>query len=147
MAEDLRPRVLVADDGEENRYVLSRVLGAAGYDCVETGIGRGALEIAQTLPDVMILDVNLPDISGYEVCRRIKHDLRTAFISLLQISASFISSEDRVRALEAGVDGYLTRPIDRRRGFRAARKVVYGYGAIAITGELRVSLFSLFTAR
>jgi signal transduction histidine kinase len=113
MVEDLRPRVLVADDREENRYVLSRVLGAAGYDCIETGIGRGALEIAQTLPDVMILDVNLPDISGYEVCRRIKRDMRTASISVLQISASFISSEDRVRALEAGADGYLTHPIDR----------------------------------
>ncbi len=113
MAENLRPRVLVADDREENRYVLSRILGAAGYECVETGIGRGALEMAQTLPDVMILDVNLPDISGYEVCRRIKHDLRTSSISVLQISASFTSSEDRVRALEAGADGYLTHPIDR----------------------------------
>ena len=113
MAEDLRPRVLIADDREENRYVLSRVLGAAGFDCVETGIGRGALEIAQTLPDLIILDVNLPDISGYEVCRRIKNDPRTASISVLQISASFISSDDRVRALEGGADGYLTHPIDR----------------------------------
>ncbi len=113
MPESLRPRVLIADDREENRYVLSRVLESAGFDCTQTGTGLGALEGAQTIPDLIILDVRLPDISGYEVCRRIKGDPRTASISVLQISASFVSSDDRVRALEAGADGYLTHPIDR----------------------------------
>ena len=113
MPEVLRPRVLIADDREENRYVLMRVLDGAGFDCTETGSGYGALEVAQTLPDVVVLDVRLPDISGYEVCRRIKHDPRTASVSVLQISASFVSNDDRVRALEAGADGYLTHPIDR----------------------------------
>jgi two-component system, NtrC family, sensor kinase len=113
MPDRCPPRILIADDREENRYVLCRVLSGAGYDCVEADTGARALEIAQTLPDVIILDVRLPDISGYEVCHRIKQDPRTASISILQISASFISSEDRVRALEAGADGYLTHPIDR----------------------------------
>jgi two-component system NtrC family sensor kinase len=113
MPEISRPRVLVADDREENRYVLSRVLAGAGYDCAQASTGYAALEVARTLPDVIILDVNLPDISGYEVCRRLKHDPQTASISVLQISASFVSSDDRVRALEAGADGYLTHPIDR----------------------------------
>lgn len=113
MAELLRPRVLIADDREENRYVLSRVLAGAGFDCTQTGTGIGALESAQTIPDVVILDVRLPDMSGYEVCRRIKGNPHTASVSVLQISASFISSDDRVRALEAGADGYLTHPIDR----------------------------------
>ncbi|WP_348261847.1 response regulator [Telmatobacter sp. DSM 110680] len=113
MPESLRPRVLIADDREENRYVLARVLDSAGFDCTQTGTGLGALEAAQTIPDIIILDVRLPDISGYEVCRRIKSDPRTASVSVLQISASFTSSDDRVRALEAGADGYLTHPIDR----------------------------------
>ena len=113
MPEVLRPRVLIADDREENRYVLTRVLDTAGFECVEAATGNGALEAAQTLPDVIILDVRLPDMSGYEVCRRIKGDPRTASISVLQISASFVSNDDRVRALEAGADGYLTHPIDR----------------------------------
>jgi two-component system NtrC family sensor kinase len=113
MPERPRPRVLIADDREQNRYVLSRILEGAGFDCTQTGTGIGALEVAETMPDVIILDVRLPDISGYEVCRRIKGSPRTASISVLQISASFVSGDDRVRALEAGADGYLTHPIER----------------------------------
>jgi len=104
--------VLIADDREENRYVLCRVLEAAGYDCATASTGRGVLEIVSTLPDVVILDVHLPDVSGFDVCRQIKGDPRTSAISVLQISASFIASADKVRALEAGADGYLTHPID-----------------------------------
>jgi len=112
-AEGIRPRVLIADDREENRYILQRVLDATGYDCATTSTGHGVLEIALTLPDIIILDVHLPDVSGLEVCRQIKADPRTAAISVLQISASFIASEDKVRSLDAGADGYLTHPIDR----------------------------------
>lgn len=113
MTSSQRPRILIADDREENRYVLARVLTSAGYDCIETGTGAGALEIAKTLPDVIILDVRLPDISGYEVCQQLKADPQTSSISVLQISASFVSGDDRARALDAGADGYLTHPIDR----------------------------------
>lgn len=70
------PRILVADDREENRYVLCRILSQAGYDCTEAGTGSIALELAHSLPDLLILDVGLPDLSGYEVCRRIKHGKR-----------------------------------------------------------------------
>src|SRR3954470_322074 len=109
---EVRPRILIVDDREENRYVLCRILRQAGYDCTEISSGGEALNAAQALPDLMILDVRLPDMSGYEVSRQIKQDPRTAPISILQISASFVSGEDRARALEAGADGYLTHPID-----------------------------------
>ena len=113
MPETRRARVLIADDREENRYVLRRMLEGSGFDCTEVSSGHSALQVAATLPDLIILDVRLPDISGFEVCRQIKRDPRTASISVLQISASFVSSDDRVRALEGGADGYLTHPIDR----------------------------------
>lgn len=113
MPEQATPRILIADDREENRYVLTRVLEGAGYICARASTGASALELARSLPDIMILDVSLPDISGYEVCQRIKQDPALASISVLQISASFVSADDRVRALEAGADGYLTHPIDR----------------------------------
>ena len=112
MRETRPQRILIADDREENRYVLNRVLSRAGYECVEASSGSRALEVAQTLPNIIILDVRLPDMSGYEVCRRIKEDPQTAAIPVLQISASFVSTEDRARALETGADGYLTHPID-----------------------------------
>ena len=109
---DARPRILIVDDREENRYVMCRVLRQSGYDCAEISKGGEALKAARELPDLMILDVQLPDMSGYEVCRRIKHDPVTSHVSILQISASFTSSEDRAKALEAGADGYLTHPIE-----------------------------------
>jgi two-component system NtrC family sensor kinase len=113
MSENLRPRILIVDDREQNRYVLCRALEAAGFGCTQASTGFEALEIARTLPDLIILDVHLPDISGYEVCQRIKKDPQTSSVSILQISASFTSSEDRVRALDGGADAYLTHPVDR----------------------------------
>jgi two-component system, NtrC family, sensor kinase len=113
MLRDKSPRVLIADDREENRYVLARVLSAANFECEEAGTGVVALEMAEAQPDIIILDVRLPDLSGFEVCQRLKSNPRTSSIPVLQISASFVSVEDRVRALEGGADGYLTHPIDR----------------------------------
>lgn len=106
-------RILIADDHIENRYVVRRVLEGSGYTCVESDTGLKTLEIAKTLPDLIILDVRLPDISGIEVCRKLKADLLTRSIAVMQISASFVAPEDRVQALDAGADGYLTHPIDR----------------------------------
>ena len=89
------------------------MLESSGYSCVEADTGLKALEIAQTLPDLIILDVCLPDLSGIEVCRRLKADVHTRSVAVMQISASFVAPEDRAHALEAGADGYLTHPIDR----------------------------------
>lgn len=106
------PRILIVDDREQNRYVLCRVLRQASYECAEAGSGAQALALVETLPDVVILDVNLPDMSGFEITRRIKSDPRTSQIAVLQISASMVASENKARALEAGADGYLVHPID-----------------------------------
>lgn len=107
-----QPRILIVDDREQNRYVICRVLRQASYECVEASRGSDALVQAATLPDVIILDVNLPDMSGLDVCRQIKSNPVTSQISILQISASMVSSENKTRALEAGADGYLIHPID-----------------------------------
>ena len=106
------PRVLLVDDNEQTRYVLSRILVRAGMRVDQCGTGREALERVRELPDLVILDVKLPDISGYQVCRQIKGNPFTAGVTVLQISASFVSNESKVEALEGGADGYLTHPID-----------------------------------
>ena len=113
MPEKSPERILIVDDREENRYVLSRILSNEGYDCQQADRGALALQLAQTAPDLIILDVQLPDMSGYDVCRQLKANPHTAFIMVLQVSASFVSNDDRVRALDAGADGYITHPIDR----------------------------------
>ena len=105
-------RVLLVDDTEQNRYVLSRILARAGLEVEQCTTGKEALERVKSCPDLVILDVKLPDLSGYEVCRRIKTDPVTRFVPVLQISASFVSNESKVQALEGGADGYLTHPID-----------------------------------
>lgn len=106
------PRILLVDDSEQNRYVLGRILRHAGLEVEEAATGMEGLVLAQRSPDLIIVDVKLPDISGYEVCRRLKLDPDRAYIPVLQISATFVSNESKVMALEGGADGYLTHPVD-----------------------------------
>jgi CheY-like chemotaxis protein len=75
MPEKLK-HILIVDDHEENRYVLSRIVRAAGYDCAEVASGNQALELALNQPDLIILDVRLPDMSGFDVCQKLKQTFR-----------------------------------------------------------------------
>jgi two-component system, NtrC family, sensor kinase len=113
MPETLTGRILIVDDRADSRYVLTRILQSEGYKCEQADGGMQALEIAQTNPDLIILDVRLPDISGIDVCRRLKAESATSSIMVLQMSASFVSNDARVEALDAGADAYMTHPIDR----------------------------------
>ena len=105
-------RILLVDDNPQNRYVLSRILTRPGMNVEQAATGKEALEKVRELPDLVILDVKLPDMSGYQVCREIKNSPLTGGVTVLQISASFVSNESKVEALEGGADGYLTHPID-----------------------------------
>jgi PAS domain S-box-containing protein len=104
--------VLIVDDRPANRYTAGRALERAGFEVLEADSGQQALELSKKLPSVIIMDVKLPDILGYEVCRRIKANSQTRHIPVLQLSASFVSNESKLYALESGADAYLVRPID-----------------------------------
>lgn len=106
------PRVLVVDDTEGNRYAASRTLQRAGLDVIEATTGIEGLRLARTGVDLVVLDVNLPDMSGYDVLRRLKSAVETSRIPVLHLSASHVANADRVYGLEAGADGYLTHPFD-----------------------------------
>jgi PAS domain S-box-containing protein len=102
--------VLNVDDNEVGRYTKSRILRHAGYEVLEGATGNAALELAsQRKPDLILLDVKLPDIDGLEVCKLIKKSYPD--ILVLQISASRVTEGDRVRGLEGGADAYLTQPL------------------------------------
>ncbi len=105
--------ILNVDDNESGRYARSRLLAKAGYTVQDAGTGTEALKLLFSVrPTLAILDVNLPDISGLEVCRRIKTDPLTARTPVLQLSASAITPADRVGGLDNGADTYLTEPVD-----------------------------------
>ena len=106
------PRILHVDDDDANRYAVTRSLVKAGYEVAEAATGGEALSAVEALPDLVILDVRLPDIDGYEVCRRIKANLATALIPVLHLSANYTSVADRAHGLNGGADAYLVRPVE-----------------------------------
>ncbi|MBG1240887.1 hybrid sensor histidine kinase/response regulator [Nostoc sp. NZL] len=109
------PRIIIlhVDDNEANRYIVTRILQNAGFTVVEAATGAAGLKAAaEHQPTLVILDVKLPDISGFEVCRQIKANPETAFIPVLHLSASFIQSQDKAEGLDSGADAYLVQPVE-----------------------------------
>jgi len=100
---------LLVDDDEGKRYSIAKILQRARFRTREARTGAEALQLIRELkPELVILDVKLPDMSGFEVCRRIKSDPLTASIAVLHVSTTFVGIEDKVQGLEGGADGYLT---------------------------------------
>jgi PAS domain S-box-containing protein len=108
MADEPLITVLVVDDDEAKRYAITKMLRKAGFAIREAATGGEALRLVADLPDLVILDVKLPDVSGFDVCRRIKADPATASIPVLHLSTTFVGLDDKVQGLEGGADAYLT---------------------------------------
>jgi PAS domain S-box-containing protein len=105
--------ILHIDDNEANRYIVTRILQNAGFTVVEAATGTAGLAaIAQHQPALVILDVRLPDLNGFEVCRQIKSNPQTHSIPVLHLSASFVKSQDKAEGLDGGADGYLAQPVE-----------------------------------
>src|SRR5262249_9493609 len=92
---------------------VSRILAKAGFTVKEARTGKQALqETFASCPDLVVLDVNLPDMHGFDVCRTLKADSRTKSIPILHVSATAVDMESRVQGLEGGADGYLSQQVD-----------------------------------
>ncbi|SNS88271.1 His Kinase A (phospho-acceptor) domain-containing protein [Noviherbaspirillum humi] len=105
--------ILNVDDTDAARYAKTRILTRAGFRVAEAASGADALALARSeMPSLVLLDVKLPDINGFDVCRMLKEDKATQMILVLQTSASFIGTSDKIRALEGGADNYLFEPIE-----------------------------------
>jgi CheY-like chemotaxis protein len=105
--------ILVVDDAEANRYLVGTWLRRAGHHVVEAATGTQALErIGEPGIELVLLDVNLPDIDGFTVCDRIKSDPSVAGVPVVLVSATSVAVTDRTRGLAGGADAYLAEPID-----------------------------------
>jgi len=113
LKNDGQPLILVVDDSEAKRYTVVHLLTRAGYIVREAETGLEGLEQTITLrPDLIILDINLPDISGIDVCRRIRQHSDVASVIVLQLSATYVSPSDRIQGLDGGADAYITQPVE-----------------------------------
>src|SRR5712692_1424264 len=104
--------ILVVDDFADGRLLTTEFLRHVGFEVRGEATALEALALAADRPDLIILDVNLPDLDGFEVCRRLKATPTTASIPVLHLSAAHQTMNDRVRGLEGGADGYLTLPVE-----------------------------------
>ena len=111
MAEQIR--LLVVDDNVATRYAIRRVLEHRGYIVLEAATGGEGLALLQAHPvDALILDVNLPDTSGFDVVRQLRQQPDTALLPVVHVSASSIATGDVITGLDAGADAYLVHPVD-----------------------------------
>jgi len=104
--------ILYIEDNVENRILVKRILEVEGYKVIEADSGREGLEKAEEArPDLIIMDINLPEIDGYELTRRLKQMEHLANTPIIAMTANVMKG-DREKTLAAGCDGYIQKPID-----------------------------------
>lgn len=108
-------KILIVEDNEQNLYLETFLLEKHGYDVVQARNGQQGLELAVSeCPDLILLDIQLPVMDGYEVARRLKHSQHTASIPIVAVT-SYAMAGDREEILATGCKGYVEKPIDPDR--------------------------------
>jgi adenylate cyclase len=117
------PLILVVDDLPQNVRLLDAVLSPQGFRVVTASSGKEALDVlSKEHPDLVLLDILMPGIDGYEVCRRIREDPGTAFLPVIMITAS--EGEEKIRAIESGADDFVHKPFDQAELLARVRSLV-----------------------
>jgi two-component system cell cycle response regulator DivK len=123
------PRILLVEDQEMNRDMLSRRLKKRGYEIDIAVDGAEGIEKARSgSPDLILMDMSLPVIDGWEATRTLKADAATSSIPVIALTAHAMST-DREKALAAGCDGYETKPVELPRLLEAIEKILAGAGS------------------
>jgi PAS domain S-box-containing protein len=136
-------KILAVDDNAAALYATSRVLRSGGYEVIEATTGAAALAAADAV-DLVVLDINLPDIDGFEVCRRLRARPQTAQLPVLHLSATFTNTTDFELGLEAGADSYLTRPVEAPVLLATVRTLLFARHADLIRRGLDAKLRTIF---
>ena len=111
----MKKRILVVEDQEDNRQILRDLLANAGYDMIEAEDGEQAIKLAAShQPDLILMDIQLPGLDGYEATRRLKADAALHAIPVIAVTA-YELNEAEDKALAAGCDAYMPKPISPRR--------------------------------
>jgi CheY-like chemotaxis protein len=110
-ADRSKQSILVVDDVETSRYAICRALRAAGFQTVEAAAGAQALELAEYVSGV-VLDVHLPDLHGFEVCRLLRDKPSTARVPIIHVSAVYVTGDHVATGRQLGADAYLIAPVD-----------------------------------
>jgi signal transduction histidine kinase/CheY-like chemotaxis protein len=111
---NVMPTILVVDDVEASRYVMQKILKREGFQVITAEDGAGTLaRAAQDQPDLILLDINMPDMDGFEVCKRLKRNPRTEVIPIVMVSATYYDPESRIRGIGLGAIDYLTHPVHK----------------------------------
>jgi two-component system cell cycle response regulator DivK len=107
-------RILVVEDQEDNRKIMRDLLSASGYQSMEAASGDQGLAMAEhEVPDLILMDIQLPGLDGYEVTRRIKANPALKHIPIIAVTSYALSGDDQ-KAFAAGCDGYVTKPFSPR---------------------------------
>ncbi|HWE50762.1 MAG TPA: ATP-binding protein [Bryobacteraceae bacterium] len=105
--------ILNVDDYAPGRYARTKLLKQAGFPVIEATTGKETLELAEkNKPVLILLDVNLPDMNGFDVCKKLRSNPHTASMTIVHVSASSILTQHQVSGLESGADGYLVEPVE-----------------------------------
>jgi two-component system, cell cycle response regulator DivK len=117
-------RVLVVEDQEDNRRIVRDLLCSVGYQIVEAVTGEDGVRMAEThVPDLILMDIQLPGIDGYEATRRIKANAALQQIPIIAVTSYALSGDD-VKAFEAGCDAYVSKPFSPRALLAKIREFV-----------------------
>jgi serine phosphatase RsbU (regulator of sigma subunit)/DNA-binding NarL/FixJ family response regulator len=137
-------RILLVEDSESNRYVISTWLRRAGYEVIEAATGAQALQLIEQLSiDLAILDINLPDMTGYVICEHIKAEARTRDVPVLHVSSTATQPSDRSEGLRRGAEGYLVQPVEPEVLLATVEALLRGAAAQRQAGRLAQRLRQL----
>ena len=116
--------VLLVEDNEDNRTIYTTILRHVGHEVIEASNGEDGIRLArERQPAVILMDVAMPGIDGWEATRRLKGDPQTARIPVIALTAHAMA-EDRQRAADAGCEGYLAKPIEPRRVVEEVKRML-----------------------
>lgn len=120
----MKRSILLIEDNAQNRYLVTFLLEKDGYEVLSVEDGASGIEAArQRVPDLIVLDIQLPKMNGYEVARRLRHDERLRAVPIVAVT-SYATPGDREKAMASGCTGYIEKPIEPETFAHAIRQII-----------------------